>query len=78
MYSNIKAAECVKEITLTDEHINQLEKIYNDKQSSISSNAIVRKQVAYADHHRRTIRITTAEMEKEQSYIRVFIYFHLR
>ena len=58
VYCNIKAAECVNEITLTDEQINQLERIYNDKPSSISSNAIMRKQVTYINRHRRTVRIT--------------------
>ena len=52
VYCNIEATECVNEITLTDEQVYQLEKIHYDKPSSISSNAIMRKQVTYIDHHR--------------------------
>lgn len=58
-----------KEITQMSRSTS-LKGYYNDKRSSISSNAIMRKQVTYSNCHRRTVRITTAEMDKEQSYPR--------
>ena len=69
VHSNIKPAQCAKEITQMSRSTS-LKGYYNDKRSSISSNAIMRKQVTYSNCHRQTVRITTAEMDKEQSYPR--------
>jgi len=64
------SSERSEEVTLTDEQINQLEGIYGDKSSSISPCVVMMKQVTYMDHHRCTIRLTTADIEGEQSHTR--------
>ena len=76
---SIPSDECYE---LTDEQVEELEKIYrannqngNDQQCEafhdhVSHDAVTRKQLTYMDLHRRTVRLNTAEVEKEQSYTR--------
>ena len=68
--SSKPSSERSEEVTLSGEQINQLERFYEDESCSISPCAMMMKHVTYTDHHRRTIRLTTADTEREQSHTR--------
>ena len=55
---------------LTDEQVDQLESIYGDEKCNFTRAAEFRNNITYMDHHKRVVRLTTAEADREHSHVR--------